>query len=461
MKLCPTCQRCYEDADAICLQDRTPLVASRPGPRLLAGKYRLDQLLGSGDKGTAYMATDVELDSPVIAVDLLRISIITDPQELERFYREARAAAHTSGQEVADIYDYGFLPNGGAYVVMELVERGTPPKATPPAPSLANRSAVDDLRLPQERGISSSGEDFDESETITKEDTQEEQDTQDEPRPVLRPSSAADSRHIVEDDAETVVSEGGTQLAHGPALPPKASGPSRQAGAGKSAPSPAPIVVGIPAKGRARRSPLVYAGLVVALALGIAAVWLALRRAPERAANPPAAPISSPTTNPPATELIPPADPAPASHVGSNPPPVEETGSRATYARSRAQVQTPSAVLRARLDEWIAATVARDIEWQMTFYMPTLTVFYLKRNVTQDFVREEKMRLLAEAETIEVRLVNEPRITFSEGGRVATMRFRKSYVMEGAGRSRRGEVVQELRWRKTDEGWKIFSERDL
>ena len=71
------------------------------------------------------------------------------------------------------------------------------------------------------------------------------------------------------------------------------------------------------------------------------------------------------------------------------------------------------------------------------------------------------MRLLAVAETVDVRLVNGPRITFSEGGHVATMRFSKSYVMEGGARSRRGEGVQELRRRKTDEGWKIFSERDL
>jgi hypothetical protein len=54
-----------------------------------------------------------------------------------------------------------------------------------------------------------------------------------------------------------------------------------------------------------------------------------------------------------------------------------------------------------------------------------------------------------------------PQITFSEAGSVAVMRFRKSYRIEVGGRNRSGTVLQELRWRKTDEGWKIFSERDL
>jgi len=88
-----------------------------------------------------------------------------------------------------------------------------------------------------------------------------------------------------------------------------------------------------------------------------------------------------------------------------------------------------------------------------TFYRPT--------DVPRDLVREEKARLFGDAPTVDVRLLGEPRITFSEGGRVATMRFRLSSVTEGGGRTRPGEVRRELRWRKTEEGWKIFSERDL
>jgi hypothetical protein len=42
-----------------------------------------------------------------------------------------------------------------------------------------------------------------------------------------------------------------------------------------------------------------------------------------------------------------------------------------------------------------------------------------------------------------------------------TMRFRKKYAIQGGGEDRRVEVVQELRWRRTGDRWKIVSERDL
>jgi ketosteroid isomerase-like protein len=118
-------------------------------------------------------------------------------------------------------------------------------------------------------------------------------------------------------------------------------------------------------------------------------------------------------------------------------------------------------ILGQSLNDWIAATAQRDVEWQMSFYMPVLTTFYRQSDVPQDFVREEKARLFADAQTVNVRLLSEPQITFSEGGRVATMRILLSEVTEDGGQNRLGKVMRELRWRKTDEGWKIFSERDL
>ena len=41
------------------------------------------------------------------------------------------------------------------------------------------------------------------------------------------------------------------------------------------------------------------------------------------------------------------------------------------------------------------------------------------------------------------------------------MRFRKRYQIRGGEGERSGEVLQELRWRRTPTGWKIVSERDL
>src|SRR5918997_523589 len=124
MKLCPVCQRCYEDTDTSCLNDQTALVASRPGTRMVADKYRLARLLGRGGMGAVYAGTHVDLDRPV-AIKLLLSDFTADADALERFRREARAAARLNHPNVADTFDYGVLPEGGAYIVMEMVEGQT------------------------------------------------------------------------------------------------------------------------------------------------------------------------------------------------------------------------------------------------------------------------------------------------------------------------------------------------
>ena len=112
--------------------------------------------------------------------------------------------------------------------------------------------------------------------------------------------------------------------------------------------------------------------------------------------------------------------------------------------------------LRAALDGWLAATNARDVGGQMKFYAPTVEAFYLSRNATREAVREEKSRLFSQARAVEVR-ASEPEIRLSSDGRRAIMRFRKRYRIDDRG----GEVLQELRWRRTDSGWRIVGERDL
>jgi hypothetical protein len=117
-------------------------------------------------------------------------------------------------------------------------------------------------------------------------------------------------------------------------------------------------------------------------------------------------------------------------------------------------------VLRRALVEWIDATNKRDIEKQMSFYVPRLRAYYLTRNTSRDFVREEKRRVFETASVIDIR-AEEPEIIFQDGGRAAVMRYRKKYRVENGRRSRRGEVIQELRWQRIGDEWRIFSERDI
>ncbi|HZH31175.1 MAG TPA: hypothetical protein VEY11_10465 [Pyrinomonadaceae bacterium] len=119
-----------------------------------------------------------------------------------------------------------------------------------------------------------------------------------------------------------------------------------------------------------------------------------------------------------------------------------------------------AAALRRALDDWIAATNARDIDRQMSFYPPVVRAFYLQRNASRGAVRAEKERVFLRARSIDIR-ADAPELFFQESGRVAVMRFRKSYAVEGGGQNRSGAVIQELRWQLTPQGWKIFSERDV
>ena len=138
-----------------------------------------------------------------------------------------------------------------------------------------------------------------------------------------------------------------------------------------------------------------------------------------------------------------------------------KTSPAATSASASSGVERDEAdVLRNALNQWISATNARDIDKQMTFYMPELKAFYLARNASSKSVRAEKARVFAAAKSIDIR-AEEPEIIFQEGGQMAVMRFRKKYRVENGSRNRTGEVIQELRWQQTNGGWKIFSERDV
>lgn len=112
------------------------------------------------------------------------------------------------------------------------------------------------------------------------------------------------------------------------------------------------------------------------------------------------------------------------------------------------------------LDDWVAAAVSRDVRKVMTFYAPEVETFYDRRDVKSSSLRAELTRLFGRAESVEARVLGEPRVTFEDRGRAATASVRIRYVVEDkGGKKRRGEATQELRLVKTGDEWRISGQR--
>ena len=100
------------------MSEESPPVAAGD---VVAGKYRIDHVLGSGGMGIVVAAMQVELERRVAIKFLLRAAA-KNAEVVARFSREARAAARMQGEHVARILDVGALPDGLPYMVMEYLE---------------------------------------------------------------------------------------------------------------------------------------------------------------------------------------------------------------------------------------------------------------------------------------------------------------------------------------------------
>jgi len=85
---------------------------------VVAGKYRVERVLGQGGMGVVVAARHEELGQKV-AIKVLRPEISSVDGALERFLREARAAAQLESDDIARVFDVGQLGGSSAFMVME------------------------------------------------------------------------------------------------------------------------------------------------------------------------------------------------------------------------------------------------------------------------------------------------------------------------------------------------------
>ncbi len=88
---------------------------------IIAGKYEVERVLGAGGCGVVVGAKHRELGERV-AIKLLQRSAMRSSENVERFAREARAAARIRSEHVARVNDFGKTESGIPYMIMEHLE---------------------------------------------------------------------------------------------------------------------------------------------------------------------------------------------------------------------------------------------------------------------------------------------------------------------------------------------------
>jgi CheY-like chemotaxis protein len=89
--------------------------------QVLAGRYRLESIVGTGAYGAVFRATQLGLQR-LVAVKVLMLNLRSTAEDLARFQREAVLACRIRHPNAVEVMDVDIAPGGHPYLVMELLE---------------------------------------------------------------------------------------------------------------------------------------------------------------------------------------------------------------------------------------------------------------------------------------------------------------------------------------------------
>jgi serine/threonine-protein kinase len=153
VKVCPECKSQFGDEHEFCPRHGKRLTAEtlfvnaanagpgattvffNAGPRpkenyerligtVLDGRYTLLEIRGEGGMGVVFKARHNVIEK-IVAVKVLKKEVASDRQVLKRFIQEAKAASRIGHWAIVDVIDFGTLPDGAAFQVMEFISGDT------------------------------------------------------------------------------------------------------------------------------------------------------------------------------------------------------------------------------------------------------------------------------------------------------------------------------------------------
>jgi len=124
MRACPECRQSIDDASHFCPYCGAVVAPEEaPDPFIgttVNGKFRVEALLGQGGMGRVYRARHLTLDRPVV-LKMLHQAYSDDPQIVQRFQREARAASKLNHPNSIAVLDFGNAEDGTLFMAMEFL----------------------------------------------------------------------------------------------------------------------------------------------------------------------------------------------------------------------------------------------------------------------------------------------------------------------------------------------------